>query len=64
MQRPSVLVPRPQRRLHLIYFHGVLTPDAKLRALVVHRAPAAVTGGSDRIATESGCTHSRPARIS
>ena len=37
MQRLAALVPRP--RLHLIRFHGVLTPSstnsAKLRALVV-----------------------------
>ena len=33
MQRLAALVPRP--RLHLIRFHGVLAPTAKLRALVV-----------------------------
>ena len=33
MQRLVALVPRP--RLHLIRFHGVLAPNAKLRALVV-----------------------------
>ena len=33
MQRLAALVPRP--RLHLIWFHGVLAPNAKLRALVV-----------------------------
>ena len=33
MQRLAALVPRP--RLHLIRLHGVLAPDAKLRALVV-----------------------------
>ena len=33
MQRLAALVPRP--RLHLIRFHGVLAPNAKLRALVV-----------------------------
>jgi len=33
MQRPTALVPRP--RLHLIRFHGVLAPNAKLRAMVV-----------------------------
>ena len=30
MQRMAALVPRPQ--LHLIRFHGVLAPNAKLRA--------------------------------
>jgi hypothetical protein len=34
------LVPRP--RLHLIRFHGVLGPNAKLRALVVPHAPEPV----------------------
>jgi hypothetical protein len=33
MQRLAALVPRP--RLHLIRFHGVLAPHAKLRAVVV-----------------------------
>ena len=39
MQRLAALVPRP--RLHLIRFHGVLTPNAKLRLLVVPQAPGA-----------------------
>ena len=55
-------MPRP--RLHLIRFHGVLAPNAKLRALVVPQAPEAATGESELTATESACTHSRPARIS
>ncbi len=33
MQRLAALVPRP--KLHLIRFHGVLAPNAKLRAQVV-----------------------------
>lgn len=33
MQRLAALVPRP--RLHLIRFHGVLVPNAKLCSLVV-----------------------------
>ncbi len=33
MRRWAALVPRP--RLHLIRFHGVLAPNAKLRAVVV-----------------------------
>jgi hypothetical protein len=32
MQRLAALVPRP--RLHLIRYHGVLAPNAKLRARV------------------------------
>ena len=37
MERLAVLVPRP--RLHLIRFHGVLAPNAKLRSQIVP-APA------------------------
>jgi len=37
MQRLAALVPRP--RLHLIRFHGVLAPNARLRALVVPQGP-------------------------
>ena len=37
MQRLAALVPRPP--LHLIRFHGVLAPNAKLRALVVPAVP-------------------------
>ena len=36
-ERLAALVPRP--RLHLVRFHGVLAPNAKLRALIVPRAP-------------------------
>jgi len=37
MQRLAALVPRP--RLHLIRFHGVLAPNAKLRPEIVPSAP-------------------------
>ena len=37
MERVAALVPRP--RLHLIRFHGVLAPNAKLRSKIVP-APA------------------------
>lgn len=37
IQRLAALVPRP--RLHLIRFHGVLAPNAKLRAMVVPQGP-------------------------
>src|SRR5436190_8606303 len=37
LQRLAALVPRP--RLHLIRFHGVLAPHAKLRAQIVPSAP-------------------------
>ncbi len=37
MQRLAALVPRP--RLHLIRYHGVLAPNAKLRARGVPQQP-------------------------
>ena len=37
MQRLAALVPRP--RLHLIRFHGVLAPNAKLRREIVPSPP-------------------------
>ncbi|MBM4261496.1 MAG: transposase, partial [Deltaproteobacteria bacterium] len=37
MERLAALVPRP--RLHLIRFHGVLAPNAKLRSQIVPTAP-------------------------
>jgi hypothetical protein len=40
MQRLAALVPRP--RLHLIRFHGVLAPHAKLRAQIVPSVPVSV----------------------
>ena len=45
MQRLAALVPRP--RLHLIRFHGVLAPHAKLRAQIVPSVPASVPGTCD-----------------
>ena len=41
----AALVPRS--RLHLIRFHGVLAPNAKLRALVVPQGPEQATGESE-----------------
>ena len=61
MQRLAALVPRP--RLHLIRFHGVLAPNAKLRALVVPHGPEQATSESEVPATEPGCTHGLPARV-
>ena len=43
MQRLAALVPRP--RLHLIRFHGVLAPNAGLRAAIV---PGAMQGRGGR----------------
>jgi hypothetical protein len=37
MERLAALVPRP--RLHLIRFHGVLAPNAKLRSQIVPAPP-------------------------
>ena len=37
MQRLAALVPRP--RLHLIRFHGVLAPNARLRPHIIPNVP-------------------------
>jgi len=50
MQRLAALVPRP--RLHLIRFHGVLAPNAKLRKAVVPVPPTATA-----LAHASDCDH-------
>jgi hypothetical protein len=55
MQRLAALVPRP--RLHLIRFHGVLAPNAKLRSKVVPVPPQQVTAGDCEHA------HSKPVRM-
>ena len=56
-------MPRP--RLHLIRFHGVLAPNAELRALVVPAGPQEQeAGASQPDVTEPSCPHDRPARIS
>ena len=58
MQRLAALVPRP--RLHLIRFHGVLAPNAKLRSEIIP--------GPVEQATEPACDHAQaqgaPARMS
>ena len=58
MERLAALVPRP--RLHLIRFHGVLAPNAKLRSKIVPAPPEPATESS------SEDTHGQraPARIS
>jgi hypothetical protein len=60
MQRLAALVPRP--RLHLIRFHGVLAPNAKLRPQIIPSAPvnANNTANDHRNAPHP----SAPARIS
>jgi hypothetical protein len=53
MQRLAALVPRP--RLHLIRFHGVLAPNAKLRALVVPQRPPDQERPATEAAAAAGC---------
>jgi hypothetical protein len=66
MQRLAALVPRP--RLHLIRFHGVLVPNAKLRALVVPQRPPDQDKPATEAAAAAGCeaetVQARPHRIS
>jgi hypothetical protein len=61
MQRLAALVPRP--RLHLIRFHGVLAPNAKLRALVVPQVvpqePEAPEQEAKPTDCEANCAHHR-----
>ena len=65
MQRLAALVPRP--RLHLIRFHGVLAPNARLRPLVVPQKPE-VQERAAEVAVAGGCdvqtVQSRPRRVS
>ena len=58
MERLAALVPRP--RLHLIRFHGVLAPNAKLRSKIVPAPPERATETSSENAHAQGA----PARIS
>jgi hypothetical protein len=60
MQRLAALVPRP--RLHLIRFHGVLAPNAKLRSQVVPTpAQTPTTHAGDCVHAPA---HSAPVRMS
>jgi hypothetical protein len=55
MQRLAALVPRP--RLHLIRFHGVLAPNAGLRAAIVPGSP-------EKPGDDANChAHEAPARM-
>ena len=60
MQRLAALVPRP--RLHLIRFHGVLAPNAKLRAKVVPR-PADEPAQKESTPEDGEATHGPPMRL-
>lgn len=64
MHRLAALVPRP--RLHLIRFHGVLAPNAKLRPLVVPQGPADEQRSAETAAPECEVetVRARPGRIS
>jgi len=53
MQRLAALVARP--RLHLIRFHGVRVPKAKLRALVVPQQAEASVHGAPRAECKANC---------
>ena len=61
MQRLAALVPRP--RLHLIRFHGVLAPNAKLRAQVVPQEPEPPAPAAPSTECEPKCVHHRPVRL-
>ena len=65
MQRLAALVPRP--RLHLIRFHGVLAPNAKLRAQVVPQVvpqePEPPVQAAPPAECEATCAHHRPVRL-
>jgi hypothetical protein len=66
MQRLAALVPRP--RLHLIRYHGVLAPNARLRPLVVPQRPPYQDKPATEAAAAAGCeaetVQDRPHRIS
>jgi hypothetical protein len=66
MLRLVALVPRP--RLHLIKFHGVLAPNAKLRSLVVPQGPPEQEGPATEADSAAECevetVQARPHRTS
>ena len=55
-------MPRPT--LHLIRFHGVLAPNARLRALVVPQEPEPPAQATSPTGCEANCAHHRPVRLS
>ena len=65
IQRLAAFIPRP--RLHLIRFHGVLAPNAKLRALVVPQVvpqePEAPEQEAKPADCEANCAHHLPVRL-
>ncbi len=61
MQRLAALVPRP--RLHLIRYHGVLAPNARLRARVVPQGPPAQAHVATGVAAPAECEQAEPMRV-
>ena len=62
MQRLAALVPRP--RLHLIRLHGVLAPNAKLRAQGLPQEPEPSAQAAAPAECEATSEHHRPVRLS
>jgi len=62
LERLVALVPRP--RPHLIRFHGVLAPNARLRAQVVPQEPQAPAQAAPPAECEAKYAHHRPVRLS
>jgi hypothetical protein len=58
MERLAALVPRP--RLHLIRFHGVLAPNAKLRREIIPSPPEQET----EVSTDDAHARCAPVRLS
>jgi hypothetical protein len=58
MERLAALVPRP--RLHLIRFHGVLAPNAKLRSQII---PTPVEDATE-LPSDHAHVQGAPARMS
>jgi hypothetical protein len=61
MQRLAALVPRP--RLHLIRFHGVLAPNAGLRAWIVPGLAEHTSERADERPTEFTAATARSCRF-
>ena len=57
-------MPLPRPRLHLIRFHGVLEPNAKLRAQVVPQEPEPPAHAVPPAECEATCAHHRPMPLS
>ena len=55
MQRLAALVPRP--KLYLIRLHGVLEPNAKLRAMVVPQGPEPAARAAQPTECEANCVN-------